>query len=97
MPVANVSSVDIVAANQAVRDECRSAPPDSTWAETMAVYAELGVLLESGRTDEVFVLECQDLTRRLVELHRSADDEDLERMALWCARNPIPWQHGEVA
>lgn len=59
----------------------------SAAAETMAVYAELGELLETGRTDPGFEAECRELAGRLVVLHRLEDAEWEERWAVWCTRN----------
>lgn len=70
------------------------APSDSTWVETLAVYDQIQSLLDSGRTDDELTFECQELCARLVELHRVTDQEDAQRMAIWAARNPIPWKGG---
>ncbi|MEV8610214.1 hypothetical protein AB0383_20195 [Amycolatopsis sp. NPDC051373] len=77
--------------------EMKNSAENSTDAETMAVYEEIGELLKTGRTDDDYVAEVQELAGRLVELHKIADVEDLERAALRTAMHPIPWIGGMAA
>lgn len=81
------STVDI---RPAIEDAHREAAVrGGAYGETMATYAELGDLLESGRSDEAYVAECCDLVDRLVELDRVPRQEMEARHVLWATRHLV--------
>lgn len=59
----------------------------SVSSELMGLYAELGNLIDSGRGDTDYVLECRDLVDRLIELGEEEGRESGQRWAVWMAQN----------
>lgn len=56
-------------------------------SELMGVYAELGRLLDSGRSDDDYPVECRDLVGRLAGLGEEEQRESDQRWAVWMAQH----------
>lgn len=69
------------------RDAEKYADSSPVYAELMAVYADLGELLTSGRLDADYVEECRELVTKSIELEGPFQRESDEAWALWWVRN----------
>lgn len=62
------------------------AAADPVHAELMAVLAELGELIASGRTDPSFAAECRELVDRTVQLGEMSQKRWEQDWAIACTR-----------
>lgn len=84
---AGVPAVVITDAVRDARQMWRTAGDDLLNQEVAATYACIGELLDSGRDDEEYVREVQDLVGRLVNLDREQQRQTEQRWAAWMARS----------
>lgn len=82
------SEPDIIRPTADARAEAdKWATTDPTYAENMAVLADLGEALQSTPID---AQECRYLITRSLVLERVMQREFDDKWALWCARNMRP-------
>jgi hypothetical protein len=81
------STIDVRQSIEEARQAASAGPEDGPYGELMATYVELGELLESGRTDHDFELECRALVDRLVVLGVAHERYWDQRWAVWVAQN----------
>jgi hypothetical protein len=87
-PTRPQSSVEIRQSIEDARQEAsRAVPADGPYGELMSTYVELGELLESGRTDAEFELECRAYVDRLIVLGKAHERHWDQKWAGWLARN----------
>lgn len=82
------SSVDVQQPIEEARQAAASATPeDGPYSELMSTYVELGELLDSGRTDPEFELECRAHVDRLIVLGKANERHWEQQWAAWLAKN----------
>ncbi len=80
-------TVEIRQSIEEARQEAANAAPGDPYGELMATYVELGELLESGRTDREYELECRALVDRLVVLGKANEAYLHQKWLAWAAEN----------
>ena len=83
---AGASAIDITESIADARRARRRAGVDSLNEEMWATYAAIGELLDSGRKDDAYACEVQDLVDRLVELDQEQQRQAAQRLATWVSR-----------
>lgn len=91
------SYVDIAAAIDTAKAAVESASADTTYAELMANYVDLGTLLEAWNqseldmTEQEFEAACRDSIERSIELGKAREREEAQRWAVYFLKHSGVW------
>lgn len=91
------SEVDIADAIDTAKRAVENAGDDTTYAELMANYVDLGTLLEAWNrseldmTAEEFEATCRDSIERSIELGKAREREEAQRWAVYFLKHSGVW------